>query len=83
MPSESSRVAISLAKGSVSAFSIPVGFSLGDSELPGYSCMFYRNAVFGDFHFPEADGLLEEDILSRFKSITFDFKNSILILENP
>ena len=83
MPSESSKVAINLAKGSVSAFSIPVGFSLGDSDLPGHSCMFYRNATFGDLEFPDADGLVGEDILSRFKTVTFDFKNSTLILGKP
>ena len=30
----------------------------------------------------DADGLVGLDVLSQFKSVTFDFKNSILILED-
>lgn len=77
-----SRVTLNLAKGSVSAFRLPLGLVLGDSDLREKRCFFRIDAVVGDFKFLDADGLVGQDILSRFKSVTFDFKNSSLILED-
>jgi hypothetical protein len=36
----------------------------------------------GDFKFTNAEGVVGLDILSRFKSVTFDFKNSVMVLED-
>lgn len=77
-----SRITINMAKGSVLASRLPVGFVLGDSELRERHCSFHQNAVVGAFKFLDADGLVGQDVLSRFKSVTFDFKNSTLILED-
>jgi hypothetical protein len=75
------RLTINLANGSVSAFRLPVGFVLGDPTLRGRQCAFRQNAVVGDFKFLGADGLVGEDVLGLFKSVTFDFKASTLILQ--
>jgi predicted aspartyl protease len=77
-----SRITINLAKGSVLASRVPVGFVLGDSELREGHCSFHQNVVVGAFKFLDADGLVGQDVLSHFKSVTFDFKNSTLILED-
>lgn len=76
------RLTVNLAKGSVSAFRFPVGFILGDPHLQGQQCAFRRTAVVGDFKFLDADGLVGEDVLGLFKSVTFDFKTSTLILQD-
>lgn len=76
------RITMNLAKGSVSAFVVPAGFSLGDSSIKEQNCSFRRNIVVGDFKFGEADGVIGLDILSSFKTVTFDFKNSVLVLED-
>ena len=77
-----SRVTINLAKGSVSAFNLSVGLILGDSDSRERQCSFRKNAFVGDFQFADAEGLLGNDVLSLFKSVTFDFKSSTLILED-
>jgi hypothetical protein len=76
-----SRITINMAKGSVLASRLPVGFVLGDSDLRERHCSFHQNVVVGAFKFLDADGLVGQDVLSHFKSVTFDFKNSTLILE--
>jgi hypothetical protein len=77
-----SRITINMAKGSVLASRLPVGFVLGESDLRERHCSFHQNVVVGAFKFLDADGLVGQDILSHFKSVTFDFKNSTLILED-
>lgn len=78
-----SKISVNLAKGSVSAYRFPVGFSLvEDSANGGRSCSFHREVVVGDFKFPEADGVIGLDVLSAFKSATVDFLNSVLVLED-
>jgi hypothetical protein len=74
------RITMNLAKGSVSAFLVPAGFTLGNSGINEQHCTFRRNIVVGDFKFGEADGVIGMDILSSFKTVTFDFKDSVLIL---
>jgi Aspartyl protease len=76
------RITMNLAKGSVSAFVVPAGFTLGDSDIKEQHCSFRRNIVVGDFKFGEADGVIGLDILSSFKTVTFDFKDSVLVLED-
>ena len=76
-----SKITINMAKGSVLASRLPVGFVLGDPTLRGRQCAFRQNAVVGDFKFLGADGLVGEDVLGLFKSVTFDFKASTLILQ--
>ena len=78
----SSRITVNLAKGSVPAYRLPVGFVLGDSKLKDEHCSFYQNAIVGDFKFGEADGVVGLDVLSSFKFVTLDFKHSVLILED-
>jgi predicted aspartyl protease len=75
-------ITMNLAKGSVLASRLPVGFVLGDSNLREQHCSFHQNAVVGNFKFLDADGLIGQDVLSHFRSITLDFKNSTLILED-
>jgi predicted aspartyl protease len=77
-----SRVTLNLAIGIISAFRLPIGVVLGDSDLKERRRFFRLNAVVGDFKFLNADGLVGQDVLSQFKSITFDFKNATLILED-
>lgn len=81
-PGTDSRITINLAKGSVSAFRVPVEFNLGDPDRRERQCSFRQSAIVGDFKFMDADGLVGLDVLSQFKSVTFDFNNSILILED-
>jgi hypothetical protein len=38
--------------------------------------------VVGDFRFGDADGVIGLDVLSSFKTVTFDFKDSVLVLED-
>jgi hypothetical protein len=73
---------MNLAKGSELASRLPVGFVLGDSDLREWHCSFRQSAVVGNFKFLDANGVVGQDILSRFKSVTFDFKNPTLILED-
>jgi hypothetical protein len=77
-----SRITINMAKGSVTAFRISVGFILGESNLREEHCSFRQNAIVGDFKFMNADGVVGIDVLASFKSVTFDFKNAVLILED-
>lgn len=77
-----SRITINMAKGSVVAYRLPVGFTLGESTARGEHCAFHQNAIVGDFKFGAADGVVGLDVLSSFKSVTFDFKESMLILED-
>jgi hypothetical protein len=76
-----SKITMNIAKGSVPAFRVPVGIVLGSPSSAAESCSFRLNAVVGDFEFGEADGVVGMDILSSFKSITFDLKNAVLVLE--
>jgi hypothetical protein len=75
-------ITMNLAKGSVLATRLPVGFVLRDSDLRERHCSFLQNGVVGRFKFLDVDGLVRQDVLSRFKSVTFDFKNSALVLED-
>ena len=77
-----SKITVNIARGSVSAFRIPVGLVLGDSKLKDEHYSFRQIAVVGDFKFGEADGVVGLDVLSSFKSVTLDFKHSVLILED-
>jgi hypothetical protein len=77
-----STITMNLAKGSVLASRLPAGFVLGDSDRRERHCSFHQNVVVGNFKFLDADGLVGQDVLSRFKCVTFDFKDSILILED-
>lgn len=74
------RITINMAKGSVLAFRLPVGFTLGESKVSEEHCSFRQDAIVGDFQFGVADGVIGLDVLSSFKSVTFDFGNSLLIL---
>lgn len=76
------KIIVNIAKGSVSAFRIPVGLVLGDPKLKDEHCSFHQTAIVGDFKFGEADGVVGLDVLSSFKSVTLDFKHSVLILED-
>ncbi len=76
------RITMNLAKGSVEAFLVPAGLILGDSDMKEMRCSFRRNIVVGDFKFGEADGVIGLDILSSFKTVTFDFKDSVLVLQD-
>jgi hypothetical protein len=77
-----SAITINMAKGSVSASRLPVGLVLGDSDAPERHRGFRLNAVVGDFKFANAEGVVGLDILSRFKSVTFDFKNSVMVMQD-
>jgi hypothetical protein len=77
-----SRITINMAKGSVVAFRLPVGFTLGESTVREEHCAFHQNAIVGDFKFGAADGVIGLDVLSSFESVTFDFKKSVLVLED-
>ena len=75
-------VTINTAKGSVLASRFPVRLALGDSDPPEQHCAFRMNAIVGKFKFLNAEGVIGLDILKLFKSVTFDFKNSVIILED-
>jgi hypothetical protein len=77
----SARITMNLAKGSVEAFRLPVEFTLGESVVRNERCSFHQEAIVGDFEFGAADGVVGVDVLSSFKSVTIDFKNSVLILK--
>ena len=77
-----SRIAVNIAKGIVSAYRLPVGFTLGDSSQRKRNCPFRQNVVIGDFKFMGAHGVVGLDVLGSFKSATFDFLNSVLVLED-
>jgi hypothetical protein len=77
-----SRIIINMAKGSVLAFRLPVGFTLGESNVREEHCSFHQEAIVGDFNFGAADGVIGLDVLSSFKAVTLDFKNSVLILQD-
>jgi hypothetical protein len=82
MQQTDSRITINMAKGSTDAFRVMVGFTLGESNAREEHCSFRRNAIVGDFKFGGADGVIGLDVLSSFESVTFDFKNSVLVLED-
>ena len=77
-----STVTIQTAQGSVLASRRPVGLALGDSDIPEKHCAFRLNAVVGNFKFLNAEGVVGLDILRLFKSVTFDFRNSVIILQD-
>ena len=76
-----SRITINTANGSIPAFRVPIGFSLGESDLNELRS-FRQSVVVGDFKFGEADGVIGLDVLSSFKVVIVDFQNSVLILED-
>ncbi len=76
------KITMNLAKGSVAAFVVQAGFTLGDSGIKEQHCSFRRNIVVGDFKFGDADGVIGLDVLSSFKTVTFDFKDSVLVLQD-
>ena len=71
-----------ITKGSIVAFRVPVGFTLGESSVREEHCSFRQTAIVGDFKFGVADGVIGLDVLGSFESVTFDFKNSVLILKD-
>jgi predicted aspartyl protease len=77
-----SRITINMAKGTVPAFRLAVALTLGESSVKEEHCSFRQEAIVGDFNFGAADGVVGLDVLSSFKSVTLDFKNSTLILED-
>jgi hypothetical protein len=77
-----SRIIVNMAKGSVLAFRLFVGFTVGESNVREERCSFRQEAIVGDFNFGAADGVLGLDVLSSFKAVTLDFKNSVLILQD-
>jgi len=77
-----SNITINMAKGTMLACRLAVGFTLGESSVKQEHCSFRQEAILGDFNFGAADGVVGLDVLSSFKSVTLDFKNSILILED-
>jgi predicted aspartyl protease len=77
-----SRITVDTANGSIPAFRIPVAFTLGELNMKDGRCWFRRSVVVGDFKLGEADGVIGLDVLSTFNSATFDFKNSVLVLDD-
>ena len=77
-----SRITVTMAKGSIVAFRVSVGFTLGESSVRQEHCSFRQTAIVGDFKFGTADGVIGLDVLSSFESVTFDFKNSVLVLKD-
>jgi hypothetical protein len=75
------RITIKMARGSATAVLVSSGFTLGNSKDKEEQYSFRRNVVVGDFKFGDADGVIGVDVLSSFRAVTFDFKNSLLILE--
>jgi hypothetical protein len=65
-----------------SQFVVTAGFTLGDSDLKEQYCSLRRSIVLGDFNFGDADGVIGLDILGSFRTVTFDFKDSVLVLED-
>jgi hypothetical protein len=65
-----------------SQFVVTAGFTVGDWNLKDQHCSFRRSIVVGDFNFGDADGVIGLDILSSFRTVTFDFKDSVLVLED-
>jgi hypothetical protein len=76
-----SKIIVAMAKGSVVAYRVPVGFTLGESAAREEHCSFRQTALVGDFKFGAADGVIGLDVLSSFESVTFDFTNSVLVLK--
>ena len=74
---------INTARGGMIAFHVPVEFTLGDPSRKDGSCSFSRNVLVGGFTFDAAEGVIGLDVLRSFKVATIDFKNSVLVLEDP
>jgi len=77
-----SRIIVNMAKGSVLAFRLSVGFTVGESNVREERCSFRQEAIVGDFDFGAEDGVLCLDVLRSFKAVTLDFRNSVLILQD-
>ncbi|HWY53317.1 MAG TPA: retropepsin-like aspartic protease [Terriglobales bacterium] len=75
-----SKITMNMASGSVSAYRVPVAFTVGEPDLDERRCSFRQTAVVGDFKFGEADGVIGLDVLSSFRGVTIDFQHSVLIL---
>jgi hypothetical protein len=82
MLNSDARITMNTAKGSISAFLVSAGLTLGGSNLKEEHCSFRRTVVVGDFKFGQADGVIGADVLSSFRTVTLDFQNSVLILED-
>ena len=74
---------INTAKGSMIAFHVPVEFTLGEPSRKDSSCSFSRNVLVGNFAFDGVEGVIGLDVLRSFKIATIDFRNSVLVLEDP
>jgi Retroviral aspartyl protease len=77
-----SPIVLNMARGSVAASRLPVGLELGDASSAEPHYTFRLNAPVGAFKFMNAEGVVGLDVLSRFKSVKFDFKDSIMVLED-
>ena len=77
-----SRITINMAKGSITAYRVPIGFTVGEPDQKDRHCSFRQNVVVGDFKFGEADGVIGLDVLSSFRAVTIDFQNSVVVLED-
>jgi hypothetical protein len=73
---------INTARGSMTAFHVPVEFTLGGQSRKDGSCSFSRNVLVGNFTFDGAEGVIGLDVLHSFKIATIDFENSVLVLED-
>ena len=74
---------INTARGSMIAFHVPVEFTLGEPSRKDSSCSFSRNVLVGNFAFDGVEGVIGLDVLRSFKIATIDFRNSVLVLEDP
>ena len=75
-PADAPTETLDSVHGSSAVYPITVVWSLdgGDKKMP---------AVAGDINFPySADGILGANVLESFRSVRFDFLNSVLILED-
>ena len=77
-----SKIKVNMARGSMLAFRTPVDFTIGSPDLKEHRCSFSQNVVVGDFTFEGAEGAIGLDVLRSFKGATFDFQNSVLVLED-
>ena len=72
---------MNMAKGTAEASRVAVGLTLRESSVKEEHCSFRQKAIVRDFNCGTVDSVVGLDVLSSFKSVTLDFKNSILILE--
>ena len=77
-----SKITVNMASGSVSASLVPVAFTIGEPDQDDRRCSFRQIAVVGNFKFGEASGVIGLDVLSSFRVVSIDFRNSVLVLED-